>query len=470
MKISEIKESLYRLFKKHYNFLPTDFTQLAQSGSDRKYYRITGNNKTAIGVYNPNIDENKAFFAYTKAFEKEKINVPELYYIDESNLFYLIQDLGDTTLFDLLPNFNTTDYVANLKLVVDGLIKIQVDTPKHIDYNVSLNQKGFNKDLIIRDLNYFKYYFLKPSGFIFNEDNLDESFNELANSLTKNENKYFMFRDFQSRNIMWHNNEPWFIDYQGGMQGPLQYDLASLLFQAKAQIPYIIRREILDYYTKQLSTKINIDIDDFNQYFYDFALVRLLQTLGAYGYRGVIERKGHFLQSIPYALKNLKWLLEGDKLSRKESAFTKLLHEVADTKQYNHTAPTDGKLTVYVNSFSYKKKFPHDWGGNGGGFFFDCRALTNPGRYIEYKHLNGMDEPVQTFLKQSADIQPFIDKTMSIVNGSVKRYLERGFTSLQVNYGCTGGQHRSVYCAEQAAKELKQNPNIIVVVNHIEQQ
>jgi len=166
MKISEIKESLYRLFKKHYNFLPTDFTQLAQSGSDRKYYRITGNNKTAIGVYNPNIDENKAFFAYTKAFEKEKINVPELYYIDESNLFYLIQDLGDTTLFDLLPNFNTTDYVANLKLVVDGLIKIQVDTPKHIDYNVSLNQKGFNRDLIIRDLNYFKYYFLKPGFYL----------------------------------------------------------------------------------------------------------------------------------------------------------------------------------------------------------------------------------------------------------------------------------------------------------------
>lgn len=468
MKIAEIKEVLYRLFDKHYNFKPTNFTQLAQSGSDRKYFRLTAENESAIGVYNPNIEENKAFFEFTRAFQKADINVPELYHIDESNQFYMIQDLGNTALFDMLPNLNANDYVANLKMVVDGLIKIQVDTK--IDYNFSLNKKGFNKELIIRDLNYFKYYFLRPSGFIFCEDELDNAFNALANRLTKTENRFFMFRDFQSRNIMWHDSQPWFIDYQGGMKGPLQYDLASLLFQAKAQIPYIIRKEILSYYTDQISTKTNINTEEFNSSFYDFALVRLLQTLGAYGYRGVIERRGHFLQSIPYALENLKWLLKNSESLHNDDYFTKLLNEVANTKLYEHTKPTEGKLTVYINSFSYKKKFPHDWGGNGGGYFFDCRALTNPGRHIEYKHLTGMDEPVQEFLQQSADVQPFIDKAMDIVQSSVKRYLERDFQSLQVNFGCTGGQHRSVYCAEQAAKTLKQNPQIIVVLNHLEQQ
>jgi aminoglycoside/choline kinase family phosphotransferase len=470
MKISDIKQNLYKLYRDKYGSDPENFMQLPQSGSSRTYFRLSGNMQTVIGVYALNVAENRTFFDFTNGFRSNGIDVPSIINVDDSERFYLIDDLGKKSLFDVFTGNDDIDYETYIYPVIDNLVKIQHNGVEILNSSENAKNRVFSRSMMYSDLNYFKFYFLKISGVEYNDIELDKSFANLLDSLEDIPSNYFMYRDFQSRNILWYEDKPWFIDYQGAMLGPLQYDLASLLFQAKARIPQHVKERALEYYINKVSEYVSIDKDKFRASFYKFVLLRVLQTLGAYGFRGVVERKGHFLQSIPFALENLKWLLENNYVAYDDTYLRTLLLDVAESKMYNHTPITEGKLTVYVNSFSYRKSFPIDWSGNGGGYMFDCRSLHNPGRYIEYKHLTGMDRPVQEFLGKSNDVALFIDNAWDLVNRSVNHYIDRGFNSLQVNFGCTGGQHRRVYCAEKIAEKLKQNNQIIVILRHKEQE
>jgi hypothetical protein len=318
------------------------------------------------------------------------------------------------------------------------------------------------------DLNYFKYYFLKLAKVSFDEQKLEDDFETLTNFLLEADHNHFMYRDFQSRNIMLLNNKPYFIDYQGGRKGALQYDIASLLYDAKAAIPQKIRNELLAFYLEILKTHLPFDRRKFLKYYNGFVLIRILQAMGAYGFRGYYENKPHFLQSIPYAVQNIKWLLEGNNLTLHLPMLTDVLQEIIDSTGSAHQPPVESNLTVQISSFSYKNEIPHDETGHGGGFLFDCRALPNPGRMQEYMELSGLDPPVIGFLRKEHEVDAFLTHVYSLIDQSVNTYIGRGFTHLSVNFGCTGGKHRSVYCAEELAKHLKSKFNIKILIDHKE--
>lgn len=487
--MKEIKAQLNKLFKdwSHENAL--SIIPLAQSGSYRKYFRISGEGKTAIGVFSPEKKENIAFISFTKHFLKKGLNVPKLYAQQLKENIYLIEDLGDTTLHSLVEksdspnnkirnpkswssipsgeirNYEIVDYYKQALL---HLIRFQIDASKGLDYSVCYPRKKFDTQSILWDLNYFKYYFLKLAKISFDEQKLEDDFNTFAEFLLSADTKYFLYRDFQSRNILVHNDQLYFIDYQGGRKGALQYDVASLLFQAKVNLSHEIREKLLAHYLVQLSKRIKVNSKEFEKYYYGYVLIRLLQTLGAYGFRGYYENKSHFLSSIPYALKNLQWLVENNHIAKKLPEFSSVIHAILKDEKLNTLSAlqTDKKLKVTINSFSYKEGIPKDYSGNGGGFVFDCRSLQNPGKYPEYVNSTGLDDDVISFLSDKSDVKEFLLSVYSIVDESVKNYMKRDFKNLMVNFGCTGGQHRSVYCAERLAEHLKNNFDIEVELNH----
>ncbi|MBE9468881.1 MAG: phosphotransferase enzyme family protein [Bacteroidetes bacterium] len=444
--------------------------KLPQSGSNRIYYRITSENKTAIGVFNINKKENIAFIDFSKSFLNNKLNVPQIYDADLSNNIYLIQDLGDYTLFNFIHEKGTTEnqILITYKDVIDQLIKFQITASKNINYKVCYPRESFDKQSIIWDLNYFKYYFLKLAKINFDEQELEDDFNNLADYLLTTDCNYFMYRDFQSRNIMLYNNSAYFIDYQGGRKGALQYDLASLLYQAKADLPQNIRDELLNYYICKTKTIININEKEFVKFYNAYVLIRIIQVLGAYGYRGFYEKKSYFIQSIPFAIENLKHVLKKINIPVQLPALNNVLNQIVNSKEltFKQDIKKSDKLTVTITSFSYKNGIPIDISGNGGGFVFDCRANSNPGRYDEYKQLTGKDKQVIDFFKKDKKIFNFLDDVYSIVDSSVDKYIERNFLNLMINFGCTGGQHRSVFCAENLAKHIENKYNVNVVLHH----
>ena len=448
---------------------------LAQSGSYRKYFRINGKEKTAIGVFNPDEKENKSFISFTKHFLKKGLNVHKLYAQQLKEKIYLIEDLGDTTLFSLIEKENTSNSLSEQLLSyykdsLSHLIRFQIDGGKGLDYSVCYPREKFDKQSILWDLNYFKYYFLKLIKIPFDEQKLEDDFNVFSKFLLQADSKYFMYRDFQSRNILVHNNELYFVDYQGGRKGALQYDVASLLFQAKVNLSHEIREKLLDYYLAELSKQIKVNRKEFKKYYYGYVLIRLLQTLGAYGFRGYYENKSHFLLSIPFALKNLQWLVDENQVPKKFPELKRILDLILKNEELKklELKPSSGGLKVIVNSFSYKEGTPKDFSGNGGGFVFDCRSLENPGRYPEFKECTGLDKNVIRFLNEKKDVKEFLNSIYSIVDKAVNNYIHRDFKDLMINFGCTGGQHRSVYCVENLAKHLKENFNVLVEVNHIQ--
>ena len=358
---------------------------------------------------------------------------------------------------------------AFYRKVIKELPKIQIIAGKDIDYDFCYPRKYFDRQSMMWDLNYFKYYFLKLAKIPFNEQLLEDDFVAFTDYLLKAESGFFMFRDFQSRNIMIVDGVPWFIDYQGGRQGPLQYDLASLLFDGKADIPQQIREELLDQYLDELHTIHLVDRNEFMQYFYGFVLIRIMQAMGAYGFRGFYEKKEHFLKSIPFALENLNIVLIKAGFPIAMPELIKVLRSLQKSEYLNKIALRDTKLTVLITSFSYKKGIPNDPSGNGGGFVFDCRALNNPGKYDEYKAVNGKDKPVIEFFENDGDIENFLNPIFTLVDRSVEKYMEWKFTHLSVSFGCTGGQHRSVYSAERMASHLRDKYPVRVVIQHIEQ-
>ena len=461
------------LFTQWCNKTAKTITPIAQSGSYREYYRITSENKTALAVYNPDAKENIAFTEFSKHFASKGINVPEIYAENHEQNMYLIQDLGNSTLFEILEksNFEYNNDIINLyKDSLKELVKIQIIGNNGIDYNYCYPRKKFDKQSIMWDLNYFKYYFLKLVKVQFDEQLIENDFNTFANYLLQAKSNFFMFRDFQARNIMIYNNKPYFIDYQGGREGALQYDLASILFQAKANMPYKIREELLDYYIEEAKKHTNIDEIKFKHNFYAFVLVRTLQVLGAYGFRGYYEGKSHFINSIPFAIENLKYILSKIELPIAVPELISSIEKIIADKSLQEKYVQEPKiLTIQINSFSYKKGIPMDKSGNGGGFVFDCRAIHNPGRYTEYKQLTGRDKPVIDFLDKEPEMTNFINNIYNLAEKSVEKYLERGFNSLIFNFGCTGGQHRSVYSAEHLTTYLKKKYNVKIILTHREQ-
>jgi len=466
----DILQSLFENWAKEQGI---EILPLPQAGSYRQYYRLTGQQKHAIGVYSPDKDETRAFVEFTHHFRQLGLNVPTIYSSDLPNNCYLITDFGDLSLLDHLernivnglPSVETFSYY---KLAIAELPRFQVDAAKNLNFSVCYPSGVFDGRSMRWDLNYFKYYFLRLLKIQFNEAALEDDFDRLIVYLLQSGNQYFMYRDFQARNIMIHEGKPCFIDYQGGRRGPLQYDLASLLFQVKASLPYAFREEMLHWYLENLRKYISIDEKKFIDDYYGFVLIRLLQVMGAYGFRGYFERRAHFLKSIPFAIENLRWLLTNVKFRVELPELMKALDEIAKTEIEVPLSAEAGMLNVSVNSFSFKNGPPADYSGNGGGFIFDCRSLPNPGRYDHYKKFTGLDETVIQYLEREVAVSKFLLHVYKITDQSVLEYQRRGFSNLQINFGCTGGQHRSVFCASRLASHLEENYSVKVSVFHQE--
>ena len=458
--------------------VPMSLETLRQAGSNRQYFRVLLKDKTYILTNNPgNIPENNAFIAFTKHFHAKGIHVPSIEYVEPDQSFYVQSDLGDISLFDIMQKEGFSERVKGLfKKTCDALAQLQVNGGEGLDYANCIATRSFDKQAIYSDLLYFLYYFVRALDLPYDKNLLLNDFDLLSSYLTQEEHHFFMHRDCQSRNVMIKDGEAYFIDYQGGMQGALQYDIASLLWQARAQMPYEWREELVSYYFDQVNSLMHgkMNKSEFLNNYDGFVLIRMLQTLGAYGFRGLFERKQHFIASIPFALKNLKWFLENKGLPLRLPALKKVLDAiVADDvllKFETITASPESKLKIKVNSFSYRKGIPTDEFGNGGGFVFDCRGILNPGRIEEYKTLTGRDKPVQEFLIHKTDMPSFLQHVYGLVGISVEDYLKRGFEGLTISFGCTGGQHRSVFAADSLTAFLKEKYKVNVEVCHIEQE
>lgn len=470
----KIKDQLISLYESHFKEEVSFFEQLPGSGSYREYARMKSAGHQVIGAYNSDIKENQAFLEFSAHFKNKNIPVPRVYAVSSDLRTYLQEDLGNTTLFDFLTKTRETEgfsqkIVDEYKKVLRELPRIQLVAGKDIDYSVCYPREAFDKQSMMWDLNYFKYYFLKLARISFDEQALEDDFQAFSDYLLAVDNQAFLYRDFQSRNIMLKDDQVYFIDYQGGRKGALQYDLASLLYDAKANIPEAEREELLEFYLDELSQYKHTDRDKFKSLFGGYVLIRIMQAMGAYGFRGFYEKKEHFLKSIPFALKNLETLLAKNTIQVPLPELLKVLKAVTQSTFLKSISPVNDRLTVRVSSFSYKKGIPKDPSGNGGGFVFDCRAIHNPGKYLEYKHLTGKDPLVQQFLEEKSTIADFLEPVFSLVSNSVEVYSLRGFSHLCVSFGCTGGQHRSVYAAEKLAEFLKNNYPVEVVLQHIEQ-
>jgi len=469
-----IKEELIRLYESHFNEEMTAFELLPASGSYREYCRIKSTGNQAIGAYNADTKENKAFIAFTKHFFEQHLPVPEIYAVNTDSTCYLQEDLGQLTLFDYLSKVREQEgfsekIVLVYKRVLRELPKIQITAGQNIDYSYCYPRAAFDKQSMLWDLNYFKYYFLKLAKIPFDEQALEDDFETFTQYLLEAKNEYFLYRDFQSRNIMLRDNKVAFIDYQGGRKGPLQYDLASLLYDAKADIPPAVRKDLLEFYLDELEKLQPVDRNSFKAYFEGYVLIRIMQAMGAYGFRGFYEKKEHFLKSIPFALDNLRDLLQNHTIPVKLEELFQVLKAVSESEYLKSIGSKNEELTVRISSFSYKKGLPEDPSGNGGGYIFDCRAIHNPGRYEEYKQLTGKDKEVIEFLEGRSEMEEFLKHVFALVDQSVGIYLKRRFTNLSVSFGCTGGQHRSVYAAENLAKHLKNKFGLKVVLSHREQ-
>lgn len=466
---------LKRLFEVHYGFPAEDLQPLQGQlgGSGRAIVRLAGEGISAIGVTYPVREENIAFLEFSKHFYRHGLPVPEIYTEDLNQGAYLEEDLGDTTLFDYLGSNRADGLIAPRAIeayrkVVATLPRFQVEAGRDLNYKVCYPRASFDRQSISWDLNYFKYYFLRLAGVRFNEQALEQDFSRLTKFLLGANHDYFLYRDFQSRNVMLRDGQPFFLDYQGGRKGALQYDIASLLYDGKADLPPELRQELLDYYLDCLSGHINLDRGAFMEHYYAYVYVRIMQALGAYGFRGFYERKPHFLQSVPYALKNLRWLAHQVKLPIALPELLEAFHSMLASEKLQGLASSAQALTVRIFSFSFHSEAPVDNSGNGGGFVFDGRCLPNPGREEQFRALTGRDAPVIDYLNRQNSVHQFLAGVLSLVDGSVRAYQERGFKSLMVSFGCTGGQHRSVYLAEQLANHLRASGGVDVVVRHIE--
>lgn len=503
-------DQLTQLYKDYTKATPVKIEEIPQSGSARKYFRfISPDNvtpKSIIGVIGSSYDENETFIYLTEHFSSLKLPVPRILSVSENRLLYLQSDLGNVSLYSALETGRKLGGRYNLKekeLLKRTIMKLpdmQIHGARELDFKKCYPVEAFDKNSILFDLNYFKYCFLKTLNIDFNELKLEAVFQLLANDLMQSSCQAFMYRDFQARNvILTEDGNPYFIDYQGGRRGPIEYDVASFLWQASAQYPEKLRQELINAYIKSLKHYVEFKEADFRTNLKKFVLFRLLQVLGAYGFRGYFERKQYFIDSIPHAIENIRTGLAQDFCPY--PYLQSLLQQITELPQFNKPKPVaekrkdgfkteestlykgntidglptyskydnKGPLIVKVFSFSFHKGIPEDTSGNGGGYVFDCRSTRNPGRYEPYKHLTGLDEPVIRFLEDDGEILTYLESVYKLADHHVARYIQRGFTSLMFSFGCTGGQHRSVYGAEHLAHHIHEKFGVEVQVCHREQ-
>ena len=503
-------EKLVELYDMWHNSMPVNTVRLAGAGSNRAYYRLFDEEGNSIvGVVGTSRDENHAFIYLSEHFTKRQLPVPQILAVSDDGLRYLQTDLGEVSLFDAIRGGREAggrynlDEQELLKRTIRQLPNIQIRGARELDWQNCYPQPEFDEDSVLFDLNYFKYCFLKPSDLDFNELKLEANFRLFAKDLTSEQCDSFMYRDFQARNVMLDaDGNPFFIDYQGGRKGPFYYDLASFLWQASARYSNKLRRELVLEYYNALQQYIEVpSVRHFVARLSLFVLFRTLQVLGAYGFRGYFERKKHFLDSIPPAMDNLRALLKLGEDVFPYPYMMDMLRRLTDMPRYAHIEepavsradgykttdknvyaahPQDGPATfskydgkgplrVRVFSFSDRKGIPADESGNGGGYVFDCRSTHNPGRYEPYKKLTGLDEPVIRFLEDDGEILTFLESVYKLADAHVQRYIDRGFTDLMFSFGCTGGQHRSVYSAQHLAEHIHNKYGIEVHVCHREQ-
>ncbi|OGR97648.1 MAG: phosphotransferase enzyme family protein [Elusimicrobia bacterium RBG_16_66_12] len=464
--------SLKDLFQTRFGAAPGDPVPVRADGSNRKIYRLSGAGRTAIGVLNEDARENRAFIEFSKHFRAEGVPVPEIYGESPSGTAYLEEDLGDTTLFQFLGKRRTSsgfpeDVVAAYRDVVRWLPKIQIVAGRTLDYRWCYPRQSFDKQSMLWDLNYFKYYFLTLGAVPFHEERLEEDFAVFADYLLGAERDFFLCRDFQSRNVMLPGGKPFFIDYQGGRRGALQYDLASLLYDAKADVPFDLRDELLELYVREAAKHAKVERPEFLKFFPGFVLIRIMQAMGAYGLRGFHEKKPLFLQSIPYAIRNIEHVLLTSNLPVDVPELMGVFKRLVGSSALRQFGAAKLRLTVRIQSFSYKHGMPRDDRGHGGGYVFDCRCLPNPGRSPAFKHSSGLDADVVASLSKEESVDRWARSAFSLVDQTVEDYGGRNFTDLFVAFGCTGGQHRSVYLAERLAKHLR-DQGVSAVVTHRE--
>lgn len=477
---------LISLYEKWCGTTPHKIEKLPKAGSNRQYIRIyNSDNQSVIGVLGPSTLENECFVYLAKHFTSQGLPMPQIYAFNEERTAYIQQDLGNDSLYNALEPARKNGYVYEQKektlltKVIRKLAHIQIEGAEKLDFNKCISPIRFDKRAAMFDLNYFKYSFLKTTDLPFDEILLENDMQQMAEDLAgdSENDHYFLYRDFQSRNVMMVHGEPYFIDFQGGMEGPLQYDIASFLWQASAKYPKALKDELVNEYINELqSMHHDINKSKFRNRLKIFVLFRILQVLGAYGLRGYVERKKYFLDSIPLAISNLREQLQSGSCSA-YPYLEKILLTLIQLPQFTAKqaeashSKYDGKgdLIVRIFSFSYKKGIPEDKSGNGGGYVFDCRSTHNPGRYEPYKKLTGLDEPVIKFLEEDGEILTFLESVYKLADAHVKRYMERGFTNLMFSFGCTGGQHRSVYSAEHLAEHIHKKFGIEVHIQHREQ-
>ena len=454
--------------------LPKHIQPLPSSGSERQYFRAELENgpvSTILIAHNPDVRENKAWLTFTRHFRDKGFHVPEIFAHDDTLQYFLLEDLGDTSLFSMVVKGIDEQVMTLYKKAISDLVRFQVEGIKGLDLEAAWPVKFFNRKSVMWDLNYFKYYFVKPNRILFDENRLEDDFENFATHLLQAETGYFMYRDFQSRNIMIQNEEPWYIDFQGGRGGPLPYDLVSLLYQARAQLPEQMKTDLKSWYLTELEKVLPGKTESFNSFYNSFIYFRLMQVLGAYGFRGNLQRKAHFLISTGYAVESLAELLEATPPEVEMPELTSVFTQIIDAHRLKQQQEgrKKNKLTVRINSFSLiRSGIPEDPSLNGGGFVFDCRALPNPGRIKELKDFSGLETPVINYLKEKQETEEFLQHVYGLVEQSVTNYTERGFEHLQVNFGCTGGKHRSVYCAEKLAEHLKKyGHKISIIVHHL---
>ncbi len=495
-----MKSKLLSLYQARFGTRPEAILDLRADGSNRSLFRLIGpDGSTTVGVWGPDHEENRAFISFSRSFAQAGLPVPQIHATDEDAGIYIEEDLGDTTLFSALVAARLADefpedILAIYRKVTGLLARVQVEGGRAIDYSMAYPCTEFDRRSMMWDLNYFKYHFLKLAKVPFNEARLENDFTRFCDFLLRADRSHFLYRDFQSRNIMLRDGNPWLIDYQGGRRGALQYDIASLLYDAKADIPDPVRDTLLEHYLDALAGHIPLNRDEFRELYPGFVLIRIMQAMGAYGYRGFYEGKAHFLASVPYAVANIERLLEmglpvempelrgalehiassdlrrGEAARRINERSAAPAREIPSAGTKRETGGEPGGLTVHIRSFSFKRGYPADATEHGGGFVFDCRSLHNPGRYDSYKALCGRDTPVVEFLEREEKVAEFWGSIQTLADNAVENYLERGFADLSISFGCTGGQHRSVYFAERLARHLAGRfPGLAIVLHHREE-
>ena len=474
MEPNRIESILKNLFRNHFDAAPLLAELLPKSGSERVYYRLKNEFHSVIGAFNPDKKENDAFIGFTKSFRHAGINVPEVLEVSDDGLYYLVTDLGTETLYDRIKLVSSepdgaSKIICLVKKSLIELIRLQSIDFEQIDFSLCYPRAEFDRQSVQWDLNYFKYNFLKLAEVPFDEQLLENDFQQLSDNLMSAPMDSFMLRDFQSRNIMLVDEVPWFIDYQGGRKGPFQYDVASLLYSPGTGLNDVQKEMLFQFYLDRLATERQIDRIQFERDYYNFVLVRILQAFGAYGFRGLFQKKANFRNSIPVAVSNLLSLMHKDFIREQYPELFSVAQQLSVSKLATPFCLEQGRLTITVRSFSYRKGIPDDPSDNGGGFVFDCRGLPNPGRFSEYRSFSGLDQSVIDYLEKFDEVKQFQESARKMTGLTVNEYLNRKFNHLCVSFGCTGGQHRSVYMAEKMAKWLENNFQVKVVLYHTEE-